>query len=734
MRAWTRGVLLATVGAVVALLAMAGSAVAATTCPTTPGPESVTFSSTGAEQTCVIPTGVSSVSVMAVGGAGGANYNGTPSGGLGAVASGTLTVTGGETLYVEVGGAGSDGINGGDGGFNGGGSSFFGGGGGGASDVRTDPASTPLTTTDSRLIVAAGGGGAGADGNSFVGGFTGGGGGAGGTAGGNGSPDTDDGIGGGMGGGAGQSSAVNNGGAGGTAGPGGRSGGSGGSGTLGSGGNGGNHLGGSGGGGVYGGGGGGAYGSDANGDSSGSGGGGGGSSLVPAGGSVTANSSGLASQVTISYTVPAPAACTGDSATTPYQTAKTITFSCTGTGLTYSLVSGPSHGTLGAINGNQVTYTPNAGYSGPDSFVVQAQATVGGPATDTVSVTVSPPPAPSCSGDSAATAYNTAKTVTFSCTGTGLTYSLVSGPSHGTLGAINGDQVTYTPNAGFSGPDSFQVQATDVAGQTATDTVTVTVAAAIGPPTATITTPANGATYTQGQVVDASYTCADASNGPGLKSGTAGCSGTVADGAAINTATLGAQTFKVTATSTDGQTTTETSDYTVVAVAKLADVKVSITGPSHAADGATFSETVKVSNAGPAPATSVITGLVIPNGLTATNTGGGGKLGSAIYWTAGSIAAGQSVTYTVTLKVAANARGSALIPVASASTQVKDPDYANNAATTTVTLGSTSGSTSQFHSELRARAQRNPLATGNRIITRLEHRTLSSRHAPRHHR
>jgi len=732
-------VLLATVGAVVALLAMAGSAIAATTCPTAPGVQSVTFSSTGAEQTCVIPAGVSSVSVTAVGAPGGAGFNSQP-GGTGAVATGTLSVTAGNTLYVEVGGAGGQADYGrGTPGFNGGGTgNADAAGGGGASDVRTAPASAGLSP-DTRLMIAAGGGGAGESGSDQNGTFyAAGSGGSGGSAGGNGTADGA--LGGGGGGQPGSSSQVDNGGSGGTTSGTGNGGGSpGAAGTLGQGGAGGTAgvgFGGGGGGGLYGGGGGGSGASQYEPpfDTSGGGGGGGGSSLAGAGGSVTANTTNLPSQITISYTVPTPAACSGDSATTAFQTPTTVTFSCTGTDLSYSLLSGPSHGTLGAINGNQVTYTPNAGFSGPDSFQVKAQGSVGGPATDTVSLTVSPPTAPSCSGDSATTAYQTAKTVTFTCTGTGLTYSLVSGPSHGTLGAINGDQVTYTPNAGFSGTDSFQVQATDVAGQTATDTVTVTVAAAIGPPTATITTPANGATYTQGQVVDASYTCADASNGPGLKSGTAGCSGTVADGAAINTATLGAQTFKVTATSTDGQTTTETSDYTVVAVAKLADVKVSIAGPSHAADGATFSETVKVSNAGPAPATSVITGLVIPNGLTATNTGGGGKLGSAIYWTAGSIAAGQSVTYTVTLKVAANARGSALIPVASASTQVKDPDYANNAATTTVTLGSTSGSISQFHSELRARAQRNPLATGNRIITRLEHRTLSSRHAPRHHR
>lgn len=157
-------------------------------------------------------------------------------------------------------------------------------------------------------------------------------------------------------------------------------------------------VGGAGGAGVYGGGGGGACGIDGMGHNSGAGVGGGGSSRVPAGGSVSANSSSLPSEITISSTVPPPAACTGDSATTAYNTVKTITFSCTGTGLTYSLVSGPAHGTLGAINGNQVTYTPNAGFAGQDSFVVQAQGTTGAAADAPDRQPVRTEPARSCRG------------------------------------------------------------------------------------------------------------------------------------------------------------------------------------------------------------------------------------------------------------------------------------------------------------------------------------------------
>ncbi len=84
-----------------------------------------TFSSTGfPDQTFKVPVGISSVNIVAVGapgGAGGPRFPSPVPGGAGAVASGTLSVTGGQTLYVEVGGAGGNGFDDGAAGFNGGG-------------------------------------------------------------------------------------------------------------------------------------------------------------------------------------------------------------------------------------------------------------------------------------------------------------------------------------------------------------------------------------------------------------------------------------------------------------------------------------------------------------------------------------------------------------------------------------------------------------------------------------
>jgi len=81
-------------------------------------------------------------------------------------------------------------------------------------------------------------------------------------------------------------------------------------------------------------------------------------------------------------------------------------------------------------------------------------------------------------------------------------------------------------------------------------------------PTASIVTPAEGGSYTQGQSLTAEFTCT-AATGATLKPGTAGCSGSVANGAAIDTSVPGHYIFTVTATDTDGHNSTTTSSYTV---------------------------------------------------------------------------------------------------------------------------------------------------------------------------
>jgi hypothetical protein len=89
-------------------------------------------------------------------------------------------------------------------------------------------------------------------------------------------------------------------------------------------------------------------------------------------------------------------------------------------------------------------------------------------------------------------------------------------------------------------------------------TITYTVP---GPPTAAITTPADGANYVQGQSVDADYGCTEAPGGPGLTS----CTGDVANGNPIDTSTAGSHSFTVIAASSDGLTSTQTSHYAVSA-------------------------------------------------------------------------------------------------------------------------------------------------------------------------
>src|SRR5258707_1453890 len=92
------------VGSVMLTLLVGSSAAdASPSCTAASGTTTCAYSFTGAEQTFTVPSGVTTVSVDAIG-AGGAAHDAATGGGRGAEVAGNLTVTPGDTLYVEVGG------------------------------------------------------------------------------------------------------------------------------------------------------------------------------------------------------------------------------------------------------------------------------------------------------------------------------------------------------------------------------------------------------------------------------------------------------------------------------------------------------------------------------------------------------------------------------------------------------------------------------------------------------
>lgn len=165
--------------------------------------------------------------------------------------------------------------------------------------------------------------------------------------------------------------------------------------------------------------------------------------------------------------------------------------------LTYIIVTPPLNGAM-AIDGDRVTYTPAADFSGTDSFNFKVNDGVSD--SDIAEVTLNVEAindTPVAVALSANTYKNTAVEVTLKATdidSTVLEYLIVALPSHGTLGALVGDKVTYMPAANYSGPDQFSYVVNDGIASSAPVYVSITTQVA---PVATLTGKLNdtGITY-----------------------------------------------------------------------------------------------------------------------------------------------------------------------------------------------------------------------------------------------
>jgi autotransporter-associated beta strand protein len=136
--------------------------------------------------------------------------------------------------------------------------------------------------------------------------------------------------------------------------------------------------------------------------------------------------------------------------------------------------------------------------------------------------------------------------ISYRVTDGGLSWTPASSPA--TLSGLTGNQ-SYT----------FTLTATNPIGSASSSSNTITA----GPfdPSVAISSPANGASFSYGQIVDAGFSCQEGTGGLGIQS----CVGSTPLGFALRMTAPGQHTFTVTATSLDGLTASTTVTYTVLA-------------------------------------------------------------------------------------------------------------------------------------------------------------------------
>lgn len=160
---------------------------------------------------------------------------------------------------------------------------------------------------------------------------------------------------------------------------------------------------------------------------------------------------------------------------------------------TYSVLSGititdqPDHGSNITVNGlTDVTYTPNNGYTGSDSFKYTITDENGTSGEATVSLNVVPVVAPTAVADAVSAIKNETKIINILANdnqGSGAfdEVTIVSQPTHGDVIVNPNNTVSYTPDTNYTGADSFQYEVTNIHNATSnTATVSINVLDPVG--------------------------------------------------------------------------------------------------------------------------------------------------------------------------------------------------------------------------------------------------------------
>jgi hypothetical protein len=163
--------------------------------------------------------------------------------------------------------------------------------------------------------------------------------------------------------------------------------------------------------------------------------------------------------------------------------------------LTYTIVTQPAHGTLSGTAPDLI-YTPAQDYFGNDSLQFQVSDPYLTSNLATIAIHILPVnDAPVAAAQSVDIDEDTGVGITLQGSdveGDSLTFRIQTSPAHGTLSAVSGSTLTYTPAANFNGSDSFAFVASDATLSSAPATVTIHVAPVNDPPVATsFTVPLN---------------------------------------------------------------------------------------------------------------------------------------------------------------------------------------------------------------------------------------------------